>query len=113
MELQNFFLAGIPPGVVNVVPGYGKTAGAALANHPGVNAVTFTGSTAVGRSIMTAAATTFKRINLELGGKSALIIFADAPDCKLSFFFPKALHPSHTTVSLRVFVSGQGGGGGV
>ncbi|VDL62801.1 unnamed protein product, partial [Hymenolepis diminuta] len=71
---------GIPPGVVNVVPGYGKTAGAALANHPGVNAVTFTGSTAVGRSIMTAAATTFKRINLELGGKSALIIFADAPD---------------------------------
>lgn len=71
---------GIPPGVVNVVPGYGETAGAALANHPGVNAVTFTGSTAVGHSIMTAAATNFKRINLELGGKSALIIFADAPD---------------------------------
>lgn len=71
---------GIPRGVLNVVPGFGETAGAALACHPGVNAVTFTGSTAVGSSIMSAAAATFKRVNLELGGKSALIIFADAPD---------------------------------
>ncbi len=64
--------------MVNIVPGYGETAGAALANHPEVNAVTFTGSTTVGRSIMQAAAATMKRVNLELGGKSPLIIFADA-----------------------------------
>ncbi len=64
--------------MVNIVPGYGETAGAALANHPEVNAVTFTGSTVVGRSIMQAAAATMKRVNLELGGKSPLIIFADA-----------------------------------
>ncbi|CDS36729.1 aldehyde dehydrogenase mitochondrial [Echinococcus multilocularis] len=69
---------GFPAGVVNVVPGFGETAGAALACHPDVNAVTFTGSTAVGHSIMLAAAPTFKRVNLELGGKSPLIIFADA-----------------------------------
>lgn len=69
---------------MNVVPGFGETAGAALASHPGINAVTFTGSTAVGHTIMSAAASTFKRVNLELGGKSALIIFADA-DRKLFF----------------------------
>ncbi|VDD76398.1 unnamed protein product, partial [Mesocestoides corti] len=69
---------GFPPGVVNIVAGFGETAGAALARHPDVNAVSFTGSTAVGRSIMEAAAVTCKRVNLELGGKSPLIIFADA-----------------------------------
>ncbi|VDM33186.1 unnamed protein product [Hydatigera taeniaeformis] len=69
---------GFPPGVVNVVPGFGETAGAALASHPDVDAVTFTGSTAVGHSVMLAGAGTFKRVNLELGGKSPLIIFADA-----------------------------------
>lgn len=73
-----FFVTGFPAGVVNVVPGFGETAGAALASHPEVDAVTFTGSTAVGHSIMLAASSTFKRVNLELGGKSPLIIFADA-----------------------------------
>nr|VZI23173.1 unnamed protein product [Spirometra erinaceieuropaei] len=69
---------GFPPGVVNIIPGFGETAGAALARHPHVNAVTFTGSTAVGRLIMQAAATNVKRLSLELGGKSPLIVFADA-----------------------------------
>ncbi|XP_047987334.1 aldehyde dehydrogenase X, mitochondrial-like [Leguminivora glycinivorella] len=71
--------AGFPPGVVNVVPGYGPTAGAALTHHPNVDKVAFTGSTEVGRIIMKAAsATNLKRITLELGGKSPLVIFNDA-----------------------------------
>jgi len=70
--------AGIPPGVLNVVPGYGKTAGAALVNHPDVDKITFTGSPGVGRDILRGAAGNLKRVTLELGGKSANIIFADA-----------------------------------
>ena len=70
--------AGIPPGVLHVVPGYGKTAGAALVDHPDVDKVTFTGSPAVGRQILRAAAGNLKRVTLELGGKSANIIFPDA-----------------------------------
>jgi aldehyde dehydrogenase (NAD+) len=70
--------AGIPPGVLNVVPGFGATAGAALVNHPDVDKVTFTGSPAVGRQILRGAAGNLKRVTLELGGKSANIIFADA-----------------------------------
>ncbi|XP_061729915.1 aldehyde dehydrogenase X, mitochondrial-like [Cydia pomonella] len=71
--------AGFPPGVVNVVPGYGPTAGAALTHHPDVDKVAFTGSTEVGRIIMKAAAVTnLKRITLELGGKSPLVVFNDA-----------------------------------
>jgi aldehyde dehydrogenase (NAD+) len=70
--------AGIPAGVLNVVPGYGATAGAALVNHPDVDKVTFTGSPAVGRQILRGAAGNLKRVTLELGGKSANIIFADA-----------------------------------
>jgi acyl-CoA reductase-like NAD-dependent aldehyde dehydrogenase len=70
--------AGIPPGVVNVVTGYGATAGNALVNHPGVDMVSFTGSTATGRKIMQAAVATTKRVALELGGKGANIVFADA-----------------------------------
>jgi aldehyde dehydrogenase (NAD+) len=70
--------AGIPPGVLNVVPGLGKTAGAALADHPDVDKVTFTGSPGVGREIMRGAAGNLKRVTLELGGKSANIIFPDA-----------------------------------
>ena len=70
--------AGIPPGVLNVVPGFGNTAGAALVDHPDVDKVTFTGSPAVGRQILRAAAGNLKRVTLELGGKSANIIFADA-----------------------------------
>ncbi len=70
--------AGIPPGVVNVVPGYGETAGAALASHHGVDKVAFTGSHVTGQSIVKASAGNLKRVSLELGGKSPDIVFADA-----------------------------------
>jgi phenylacetaldehyde dehydrogenase len=70
--------AGIPDGVVNIVPGYGETAGAALAAHPDVDKVAFTGSTEVGRLIVTAASGNLKKVSLELGGKSPNIVFADA-----------------------------------
>jgi phenylacetaldehyde dehydrogenase len=71
--------AGVPDGVVNVVPGYGETAGAALAAHPDVDKVAFTGSTEVGKLIVQAAgATNLKKLTLELGGKSPNIVFADA-----------------------------------
>ncbi len=70
--------AGLPAGVLNVVPGYGKTAGAALVEHPDVDKITFTGSPAVGRQILRGAAGNFKRVTLELGGKSANIICSDA-----------------------------------
>ncbi len=69
---------GLPPGVVNIVTGAGAT-GAALVDHPDVNKIAFTGSTAVGRSIMHSIAGTEKKYTLELGGKAANIIFADAP----------------------------------
>lgn len=71
--------AGFPPGVVNIVPGYGPTAGAAISEHMDVDKVCFTGSTEVGKLIMQAAGrSNLKRVSLELGGKSPLIIFADA-----------------------------------
>jgi aldehyde dehydrogenase (NAD+) len=70
--------AGFPPGVLNVVPGFGKTAGAALVDHPDVDKITFTGSPVVGRQILRGAAGNLKRVTLELGGKSANIIFPDA-----------------------------------
>jgi aldehyde dehydrogenase (NAD+) len=70
--------AGFPAGVLNVVPGFGKTAGAALVDHPDVDKVTFTGSPTVGRQILRGAAGNLKRVTLELGGKSANIIFPDA-----------------------------------
>ncbi|WP_136162529.1 aldehyde dehydrogenase family protein [Sphingomonas flavalba] len=70
--------AGVPAGVVNIVPGYGHTAGAALCAHDGVRKIAFTGSTEVGKRIVTAAAGNLKKLSLELGGKSPLIIFADA-----------------------------------
>src|SRR6202051_4433787 len=70
--------AGIPAGVVNVVPGYGETAGAALASHHGVDKVAFTGSHVTGQSIIKASAGNLKRVSLELGGKSPDIVFADA-----------------------------------
>jgi len=69
--------AGLPPGVLNVVPGRAE-AGAALAEHPGVDKITFTGSTAVGQEIIRASAGNIKRVTLELGGKSANIVLADA-----------------------------------
>ncbi|TFH22130.1 MAG: aldehyde dehydrogenase family protein, partial [Myxococcales bacterium] len=70
--------AGFPPGVVNVLPGYGETAGAALVKHPGVDKIAFTGSTEVGKLIQREAAGTLKRVSLELGGKAPNIVFADA-----------------------------------
>ncbi|MBI4370140.1 MAG: aldehyde dehydrogenase family protein [Elusimicrobia bacterium] len=70
--------AGLPPGVVNIVSGFGPTAGAALSAHPDVDKVTFTGSTEVGRDIVRASAGNLKRVSLELGGKSPNIVFADA-----------------------------------
>src|SRR5947199_9770088 len=70
--------AGVPAGVVNVVAGPGRTCGQRLVEHPDVGKIAFTGSTAVGASIAAAAAQTIKRVTLELGGKSAHIVFADA-----------------------------------
>jgi aldehyde dehydrogenase (NAD+) len=71
--------AGFPPGVFNILSGYGKTAGAAISSHMGVDKVAFTGSTLVGRSIMkAAAASNLKKVTLELGGKSPNIVFNDA-----------------------------------
>lgn len=69
--------AGIPDGVVSIVPGYGETAGAALAAHDGVDKVAFTGSTEVGKLILQAAAGNLKKVTLELGGKSPNIVFKD------------------------------------
>ena len=70
--------AGFPPGAFNVVPGGGSTAGTALVKHPGVDKISFTGSTEIGKQIMREAADTVKRLTLELGGKSPNIVFADA-----------------------------------
>jgi acyl-CoA reductase-like NAD-dependent aldehyde dehydrogenase len=75
-ELANH--VGIPPGVVNIVPGDGPTAGAHLVSHPDVDKVAFTGSTATGTEVMKLAASPIKRISLELGGKSPNLVFADA-----------------------------------
>jgi aldehyde dehydrogenase (NAD+) len=86
--------AGFPEGVVNILPGYGPTAGAAIANHMDVDKVAFTGSTEVGHLIMEAAAkSNLKRVTLELGGKSPNIVFADADmqeaveGCHFGLFF--------------------------
>src|SRR5580698_2408418 len=70
--------AGLPPGVLNIVTGPGRVVGDALVNHPDVDKVTFTGSPGVGRGIMKGAAGNFKRVSLELGGKSANVIFDGA-----------------------------------
>jgi aldehyde dehydrogenase (NAD+) len=70
---------GFPDGVINVVPGYGPTAGAALSGHPDVDKIAFTGETSTGKIVMTAAAqSNLKRVSLELGGKSPNVVFADA-----------------------------------
>lgn len=66
---------------MNILPGYGETTGASLCVHPDIRVISFTGSTEVGQLIMKAASTNVKHVKLELGGKSPLIIFADA-DCK-------------------------------
>jgi len=88
--------AGFPPGVVNIVPGYGPTAGATLTNHLDVNKVSFTGSSEVGHLIMQASGkSNLKPVTLELGGKSPLIIFEDA-DLDL------AVETAHQTVMFNM-----------
>ncbi len=90
--------AGVPEGVVNIVNGYGHTAGAALAAHPDVDKIAFTGSTEVGKLIVKAASGNLKKVMLELGGKSPVLIFNDAD-------MPKAI----AGAALGIFInSGQG-----
>ncbi|MDP9271825.1 MAG: aldehyde dehydrogenase family protein [Chloroflexota bacterium] len=83
--------AGLPPGVVNVITGPGGSAGAALAAHPGVGKVAFTGETTTGQEIMRLAANNVKKISLELGGKSPNIVFADADLEKFAASAPYAV----------------------
>src|SRR5256714_7799597 len=79
MELARLIQeAGFPDGVVNIVPGFGETAGAALASHPDIDKIAFTGSTEVGKLIAKAAADNLTKVSLELGGKAPNIVFADA-----------------------------------
>ena len=99
--------AGFPPGVFNVVTGLGHTAGQMLAEHPGVDKVAFTGSTATGKKIVQAAAGNLKKVTLELGGKSPNIIFPDAnmekaiPASAMSIFFNTG---QTCTAASRMFV---------
>jgi acyl-CoA reductase-like NAD-dependent aldehyde dehydrogenase len=83
--------AGLPEGVLQVVPGEGPVAGRRLVEHPGVRKIVFTGSTRVGKQIMAACATQVKRLTLELGGKSANIVFADADLAKAAASAPYAV----------------------
>jgi betaine-aldehyde dehydrogenase len=79
LEFANWFEeTGLPPGVVNIINGFGETCGAALVAHPGVDKIAFTGSATVGKIIVKSAADTLKRVTLELGGKSPNVFFADA-----------------------------------
>ncbi len=99
--------AGVPAGVVNIVPGFGETAGAALAGHPGVDKVAFTGSTEVGRLIVQAASRDLKKVSLELGGKSPNIVLKDAdlattiPGATAAIFFN---HGQCCNAGSRLFV---------
>jgi len=85
--------AGLPEGALNIVTGYGQTAGQALISHPGVDKIAFTGSTAVGKHILRESANDLKRVSLELGGKSPTIVMPDAdleqaiPGAAMSIFF--------------------------
>src|SRR5216117_202649 len=79
LEMANWLAdVGLPPGVVNIITGFGESCGAPLVQHPDVNKIAFTGSAAVGKVIVKQAADTVKRVTLELGGKSPNIFFADA-----------------------------------
>ncbi len=79
LKLGELFLeAGLPAGVVNIVPGLGETAGTAISRHNGIDKVAFTGSTETGRTILQSAAGNLKKVSLELGGKSPMFVFADA-----------------------------------
>lgn len=88
--------AGFPPGVVNMVPGYGPTAGAAIAEHMDVNKVAFTGSTEIGHVVMQAAGkSNLKRVSLELGGKSPFIIFGDVDVDEAAMYAYGAIMNNH------------------
>ena len=76
--LQVFQEVGVPPGVLNLVHGLGSKAGEALVQHPDVKVISFTGSTLIGRHIAKVAAPMMKKLSLELGGKNAALVFADA-----------------------------------
>ncbi|MEW6477606.1 MAG: aldehyde dehydrogenase family protein [Actinomycetota bacterium] len=99
--------AGFPPGVVNIITGFGSTAGAPLASHPDVDKVAFTGSTEVGKLILQAAAGNLKKVSLELGGKSPNVVFADAdveqavPGAILASFFN---HGQTCCAGTRLFI---------
>jgi phenylacetaldehyde dehydrogenase len=99
--------AGFPAGIVNVVTGYGHTAGAAISSHPGIDKVTFTGSTEVGRLILQAATGNLKKVTLELGGKSPAIVLPDAdldiaiPGAASGIFFN---HGQVCTAGSRLYV---------
>jgi phenylacetaldehyde dehydrogenase len=99
--------AGLPEGVVNIVSGFGETAGAALVAHPGVDKISFTGSTEIGRKIGAAAAGQMKRFTLELGGKSPMVVLDDAdlevtiPGTALGIF---ANHGQNCCAGSRLFV---------
>lgn len=92
--------AGVPPGVINIVPGPGDPTGEALIAHPGIDKLSFTGSRAVGERVMAAAAKGVKRVSLELGGKSPLIVFPDAPNVDMAAATAMGM--------VSVGVSGQG-----
>jgi len=94
--------AGFPAGVVNVITGYGETAGAALVDHRDVDKIGFTGSTAVGKRILTASAGNLKRVTLELGGKSPNIVF---PDADLEQAIPATMR-GFTSLTGQVCVAG-------
>lgn len=92
--------AGLPPGALNVVPGLGEEAGAALAAHPGIQHLSFTGSLAVGRSVQAAAAQNVVPVTLELGGKSPQVVFADADlDAALPFLVRAVIQNAGQTCS--------------
>lgn len=99
--------AGVPEGVINVVTGFGATAGAALVKHPGIDKISFTGSTEVGRQIGASAAAQMKRFTLELGGKSPMVVMPDAdmeiaiPGTAMGIF---ANHGQNCCAGSRLFV---------
>jgi phenylacetaldehyde dehydrogenase len=99
--------AGIPDGVINVIPGYGQVAGEAMTKHPGIKKIAFTGSTAVGKHIVENALADLKKVTLELGGKSPVVVFADAdlqqviPGCVRAAYF---LQGQNCMAGTRLFV---------
>lgn len=101
---------GFPDGVINIVTGYGETAGAALAAHPDVDKIAFTGSTEVGKKIIAASIGNLKRVTLELGGKSPMVVFPDAdldkviPGVTRGAFF---LNGQNCMAGTRLFVHGD------